>query len=152
MLKKYTFYCFILFALFAKADVKLPRFFSSHMVLQQNEPIVIFGQADKGETVEVFFNDNTLRSVADKEGNWSVTFQPVKAGGPYTMVVKGKNKINFSDVYVGEVWFCSGQSNMGWKLENALNGEEELANANYEKIKLFTPKRYMSGQPETELI
>lgn len=136
----------------AIANVSLPRFFSSHMVLQQNEPIVIFGTADKGEKVYVTFHEMSQQTVTNADGKWSVTFQPIKAGGPYTMSVKGNNHITLSDVYVGEVWFCSGQSNMGWKLENALNGDEELANANYDKIKLFTPKRYMSGQPETELI
>lgn len=131
--------------------VELPRFFSSHMVLQQNEPITIFGKAQVGEAITVTFNNSSLEAVGDASGFWSVTFSPMKAGGPFTMEIKGVNTITLSDVYLGEVWFCSGQSNMGWKLEDALNGEQELANANYPEIKLFTVPRYMSSTLETDV-
>ena len=134
-----------------QAKIEVPRFFSSHMVLQQKEPITIYGIAKVGETVKVNFNENHLKAVADKSGYWSVTFLPMKAGGPYNMSITGENEIKFSDVYIGEVWFCSGQSNMGWKLENSLNGEEELANANYGKIKLFSASRYMSSKPVNQV-
>jgi len=121
------------------------------MVLQQNEPITIFGKAQVGEAITVTFNNSSLETVGDASGFWSVTFSPMKAGGPFTMEIKGDNTITLSDVYLGEVWFCSGQSNMGWKLEDALNGEQELANANYPEIKLFTVPRYMSSTLETDV-
>ncbi|MDD7887516.1 sialate O-acetylesterase [Flavivirga sp. 57AJ16] len=133
------------------AKVELPRFFSSHMVLQRNEPIHIYGTAAVDETVSVNFLGMTLTTVADKAGRWAVLFDPQPAGGPYEIQVKGDNTIVLSDVYLGDVWFCSGQSNMAWKIENALHGEDELAKANYENIKLFTVPRIMAGTQETEL-
>ena len=133
------------------AEIKVPHFFSDHMVLQQNEPITIYGKANVNESIEATFNGETLQTKADSKGNWSVTFKATKAGGPFEMTLKGTNTLKFIDVHVGEVWFCSGQSNMGWKLENSVNGKEELANANYEKIKLFTVPRIMSHTEEYDV-
>jgi len=152
MIKKYFFVCCLLLSSIINAEIKLPLFFSDHMVLQRDEPIVVFGTATAGEMVEVNFNGSTVKSETNKDGNWSVTLNAMSFGGPYKMIVKGKNTIMLSDVYLGDIWFCSGQSNMGWKLENSINGKEELANANYEKIKIFSAKRYMSGKPTTKLI
>lgn len=135
----------------AFAKVELPRFFSSHMVLQRDEPIVIYGYADIDEVVTVSFLGSVVKVEPNTLGKWKAIFDAKPAGGPYTLEIEGHNKIILSDVYLGDVWFCSGQSNMGWKLENSLNGEEELANANYDKIKLFTAQRYMSSEKQDEL-
>jgi len=121
------------------------------MVLQQNEPITIYGLANAGEKIDALFLNETINTQADENGNWSVTFKAAKAGGPYEMTLNGNNTLKFSDVYVGEVWFCSGQSNMGWRLENSINGQEELKNANFEKIKLFNVPRYMSHSKENNI-
>lgn len=152
MIKHCLIACCLLVSSWVHAEIKLPRFFSDHMVLQRDEPIVVFGTAALGEMVTVTFNGNTVTSKTDTDGHWSVTLKAMPFGGPFEMVIKGQNTIVFSDVYLGDVWFCSGQSNMGWKLENSINGREELANANYEKIKIFSPKQYMSGQAITKLI
>ncbi len=135
----------------AYAKVTLPKFFSSHMVLQREAPITIYGWADKGKTVSIEFAGKTLQAKADNKGEWSITFPAMQAGGPYTVNITEDNKIIFNDVYIGDVWFCSGQSNMGWKLENAVNGEQELANASHEKIKLLQVSRTMAGIPQNDI-
>ncbi len=149
-LKSFIISCFFV-SFIVDAQIKVPHFFSNHMVLQQNEPITIYGLASVGEKIEASFLNETLNTQADSNGNWSVTFKAAKAGGPFEVTLKGNNTITFSDVFVGEVWFCSGQSNMGWRLENSLNGQEELINANYEKIKLFNVPRYMSHTKENNI-
>lgn len=151
-LKCFTLWLLCLMAFRSYADVTLPKFFSDHMVLQSNENLTIFGKANDGEGVQVSFNGITLKTITNNLGNWSVEFKPLQAGGPYTMTVSGKNTITFSDVYVGDVWFCSGQSNMGWKMENVLNAETEMQNANIPKIKLLNVYRYMNGTPQNDII
>jgi sialate O-acetylesterase len=133
------------------AIVKLPKFFSSHMVLQRDAPITIYGWAEAGKTVKVSFNSKTLETKATANGEWTIDFKAQKAGGPYKMTIDEDNTIILEDIYIGDVWFCSGQSNMGWKLEDALNGKEELSKANYEKIKLLQVSRTMAGLPQKDI-
>ena len=147
----FLFICFLSFVINLHAEIKVPRFFSNNMVLQQNEEINIYGIANPAEKITAIFKNEIKNGIADENGNWSVKFNASKAGGPFTMELKGENNIKFSEVYVGEVWFCSGQSNMGWKLENATNGIEELQNADYTQIKLFQVSRVMSNKPEEDL-
>jgi len=137
----------LLAALFAfvssvNAEITLPKIFSSNMVLQQGMEIPVWGWADSGEEVMVSFNGVSVRATTDTDGKWMVKL-PVQAyGGPYKLTVKGKNTIAFENVMIGEVWVCSGQSNMEWPLANAKNGQEAVAEANYPNIRLFTvPKR-----------
>ena len=96
----------------ARGDVKLPAIFGSHMVLQQGQKDRVWGRADPGEEVTVTIADQVKTTKADDDGKWSVTLDPLPAGGPHTLTVKGKNTITLDDVLVGEVWLCSGQSNM----------------------------------------
>ncbi|MFC6096283.1 sialate O-acetylesterase [Flavobacterium qiangtangense] len=135
----------------AFAKVSLPKFFSDHMVLQRDATITVYGWAEAGKTVKVSFNNKNLEAKVNSNGEWSVDFPAEKAGGPFEMKVSEENTITFKDIYIGDVWFCSGQSNMGWKLEDALNGKEELANANYEKIKLLQVSRTMAGTPQKDI-
>jgi sialate O-acetylesterase len=136
-------------SLFAK--VTLPKFFSNHMVLQRDAPITIYGWADAGRIVKINFNNKDLETKANANGEWTIDFKAQKEGGPYKMTIVEGNEIILEDVYVGDVWFCSGQSNMGWKLEDALNGKEELSKANYEKIKLLQVSRTMAGLPQKDI-
>lgn len=133
------------------ANVTLPKFFSSHMVLQRDAPITIYGWATAGKTVKVTFNNKTLSAKANATGEWSIDFEKLKAGGPYKMTISEDNQITFDDIYIGDVWFCSGQSNMGWKLEDALNGKEELSKASYDQIKLLQVSRTMAGTPQQDI-
>lgn len=135
--------------LFAK--VTLPKFFSDHMVLQREAPITVYGWADAGKTIKISFKNQNLEAKTNSNGEWSITFPAQNAGGPFEMIVSEDNKITFKDIYIGDVWFCSGQSNMGWKLEDALNGKEELSKASHEKIKLLQVSRTMAGTPQKDI-
>jgi len=99
------------------ADVSLPWVFGDHMVLQRDADVPVWGTAQSGEKVTVEMAGITASGTADRSGAWRVNLSPMSAGGPHVMTIKGRNTIRFEDVMVGEVWLCSGQSNMWWPLE-----------------------------------
>jgi sialate O-acetylesterase len=141
----------LLLATLSQATVKLPAIFSDNMVLQQNKAIQIWGWADKGETVEVRFQNQTRKVKADKSGNWAIALDPQTHGGPYTLEVKGKsNHITFSDVLIGEVWLCSGQSNMEFAVKNANNAPVEISRANFPQIRSFNVTKAIGTQPKND--
>jgi sialate O-acetylesterase len=125
----------------AKADyaqVRLPRLVRDSMVLQRDAPINIWGWASKGEKVTIQFNRKTYKTSAGNDGKWAVKLTPQKPGGPYEMSIKGTNQITLKDILIGDVWFCSGQSNMVHQME--LHREryaEDIASANYPQIRHF---------------
>jgi len=117
----------------AWADVRLPKVFTDHMVLQQEMPIVVWGWAAAGEGVAVEFGGHKAATSAGADGTWRVTLPAMKAtGSPGTLSVKGNSRLELKDVLVGEVWLCSGQSNMGRPVE----GEAAKA-ADFPQIRLF---------------
>jgi sialate O-acetylesterase len=120
------------------ADVKLPRIFSSNMVLQKGIEIPVWGWADKGEQITVILNNKSVRTKTDGNGKWKVKLPVQEYGGPHKLIVKGKNTIELENILIGEVWVCSGQSNMEWGVVQSVNGEKEVASANFNKIRLFT--------------
>jgi sialate O-acetylesterase len=107
------------FTLTSFADVSLPRIFSANMVLQRNQSIPVWGWASPGEKITVSFNKQTVKTKAGKDGKWKVALKQEAAGGPYSLTVKGKNQIVVDNVLVGEVWLCSGQSNMEMHVEHS---------------------------------
>lgn len=120
------------------AAVELPPVIGSHMVLQRDLPVPIWGNANPGERVAVSFADQTKSATADPNGRWQVKLDPLKASAePRKMTIKGANAITLEDILVGEVWICSGQSNMEWRIRQSANPQEEAAAANYPKIRLF---------------
>ena len=133
------------------AEVKLPALISDHMVLQQGMPISIWGAADPGENVTVRLGDRQASVVAGTNGKWQVSLPPSPAGGPFEMTIRGKNIITLADVIVGEVWVCSGQSNMEWQVRNALNPEQEIAASENPNIRCFTVKHVVSAVPLEDL-
>jgi sialate O-acetylesterase len=133
-----------LVVLTANADVRLPALFSDHMVLQQGMRVPIWGWADEGEVVTVKFRGQTAKAKTEN-GQWKVTLKNLKAGGPDTLLFEGRNRIELRDVLVGEVWVCSGQSNMEWSLERSHEPEAAVAAANHPQIRLFkVPKLKLS--------
>ena len=94
------------------ADVRLPKVFGDHMVIQQGRPATIWGWAEAGERVVVEMGGSRGETTANADGEWSLKIDPPAAGGPYEIHVAGQNTIKLKDVLVGEVWVCSGQSNM----------------------------------------
>ena len=138
-MKKVFFSLFILLAAHhSYSNISLPKIFCANMVLQRNKLIPVWGWADANEKITIQFNKQTKSTVAGKNGKWLIKLNVEKAGGPYELVVSGKNTIKLSNVLVGEVWICSGQSNMempieGWGKIN--NYEQEIAAANYPEIR-----------------
>ncbi len=131
----------------AQADVKLPTILNSHMVLQQGMPAPIWGWADAGEKITVKFAGQTKTTTANDKGKWLVKLDALKASAkPRTLTISAKNQIKLTDVLVGEVWICSGQSNMEWPIRASKNPKQEAANANYPNIRIYNvvghPKSY----------
>src|SRR5277367_3311575 len=113
----------------AQADLKMPAIFGDHMVLQQDMPVPVWGTASPGEAIAVNVAGHTAKTVAKGDGKWEVKLPPL-AGSPQAMTMTGSNTLTFQDVLIGEVWLCSGQSNMEFTLRNAHNAEEALPLAN----------------------
>ena len=128
---------FLFLSLHLTAEVTLPQVIGSHMVLQRNAQVKIWGWADKGERVTVTMAGQSVRTKTNKEGKWEVILDPMVAGGPYEMQIEGKNSLTLEDVLVGDVWICSGQSNMEWPVYNSDNAEEEVSGADYPRLRLF---------------
>ena len=121
----------------ATADVKLPSIFSDNMVLQQNLDNKVWGWASAGEEISVKFAGNEYSTKADEKGNWSLKLKPMKYGGPHELTVIGNNTYTFKDVLVGEVWLCSGQSNMVRPVGAVKDFELEKLTARFPNIRLL---------------
>jgi sialate O-acetylesterase len=122
----------------ARADVELPSIFGDSMVLQRDLPLPVWGWADPGEEVTVAIAGQTKTAVADPSGRWQVKLDPLKANTDgQVLTVAGKNKIELNDVLIGEVWICSGQSNMEWSVGGSLNAQAEIEAADHPQIRLF---------------
>ncbi len=139
--------CITMIATAAWADVRLPKVIGSQMVLQRDMAVPIWGWADPGEKVTVTMGDCKVEAAACEKGMWSVKLAAMKAGGPHKITVAGKNTITLEDVLVGEVWVCSGQSNMQWSVQASNNPAEEIAAAEYPKMRLFTVARKVAEKP-----
>ena len=135
----------------ALADVRLPGVFSDHMVLQRDKPLRVWGWADAGERVSVKIGSHTTSTVADTEGRWRVELPPMKGGGPYLLTVRGKNKVQVEDVLIGEVWLCSGQSNMEWPVSGCTDAAQDVAAADDPKIRHFKVPRVAAGTPYDDI-
>ena len=122
----------------AQADVKLPNVFGDHMVLQQGQKNKVWGLADAGESVTVSIDTQSHKVAAGADGKWHVMLDPLPVGGPYELKVAGKNEVKLTDVLVGEVWVCSGQSNMVLEVKRSLNSRSEILNAANDRIRMLT--------------
>ena len=131
----------------ASADVRLPNVFSDHMVLQRDKPIKVWGWAAAGEKVRVVLAGKETDATATADGEWLATLPAMKAGGPFELTASGKNTLKITDVLVGEVWICSGQSNMEFELKHAQNAEREIKDANYPKMRMLWVPRTAAGLP-----
>jgi len=118
-------------------DISLNSLFTDNMVLQQKQDIPIWGKAESGGEVLVKLNQQQKKTIVDDDGNWKVSLSPVPAGGPYELVISGEENYTIKNVMVGEVWICSGQSNMEMPVRNCNNYEEEITNADFPNIRLL---------------
>ena len=135
----------------AVCQVKLPRLIRDSMVLQRDTKIRLWGWARKNEKVSIRFNEQRASTKADADGKWTIWLPPMKAGGPYTMDISASNNITLKDILIGDVWLCSGQSNMVHQMElHSVLYANDIANANYPQIRHFwvENKSDMNGRRE----
>ncbi|MFO1485188.1 MAG: sialate O-acetylesterase [Verrucomicrobiaceae bacterium] len=141
----------LLAATTARAEIKLPAIFSDGMVLQQLQLVRVWGTGAVGEDVRVSFSSQSYSTVTDPSGRWSVTLNPMNASDqPADLVVAGTNTVTIKNVLVGEVWICSGQSNMQWTVKQAGNADAEIAAANHPQIRMFNVGRIPSMTPQAD--
>jgi sialate O-acetylesterase len=138
-------------ALGARANVTLPALFSDHAVLQRDAPIPVWGWADPGEVVSVTLREQTAHTVAGDDGAWRVTLPAMREDTPCTLTVVGKNTLTVQDVALGDVWLCSGQSNMEWTVRQAANADAETAAANFPRIRHFKVARTLATTPQRDV-
>ena len=137
----------LLFTGITRADVQCASVFGDHMVLQRDASVPVWGTAAAGEEVTVRVADQKKTTKADESGKWMLKLDPLHTADPVTMQVTGKNAIKFEDVLIGDVWVCSGQSNMGFAVRNAENAEKDIAAANFPRLRLFSVAHKPSPTP-----
>ncbi len=137
------------------AQPKPANIFSSHMVLQRDKPIHVWGSATAGEMITVTLADKSAKTKTDRNGQWSVTLAPMPHGGPHTLRIRGKEETILDDILIGEVWVCSGQSNMEWPLKLTDDADKRISEANnamirHVKVPLTTSLTAMADIPATQ--
>ncbi len=137
---------------FVRADVRMPAIFGDHMVLQRDTSVPVWGWADPGERVTVAIDDDVkATTTAISDGRWWVRLDALNVGDvPIRLRISGKNTVEFSDVLVGDVWLCSGQSNMAFPLRHAHDAADAIPNANHPRIRLFTVKPLVAFEPQQD--
>lgn len=140
------------------AEIKLPAFFSSEMVLQQQTTAKIWGKAEPNKRVSLFtsWNLKRYRTTADQNGDWNLAFTTTKAGGPYTMIISDGKAVTLNNILLGEVWLCSGQSNMempmkGFQGQPTEGSNMDILRSANSQIRLFTVKREANVSPQTDV-
>ena len=136
---------------YLNAEVTVAGIFGSNMVLQRNVEIPVWGWADKGEEIKIILNDAEKVIKADENGEWEVVFPAMNAGGPYKLVISGNNFIEFTNIMIGEVWICSGQSNMQYSIGNFSYAQKEVNAANNKNIRIITVNREINTQPQKDI-
>ncbi|GAG51586.1 unnamed protein product, partial [marine sediment metagenome] len=133
------------------APVRLPVVFSDHMVVQRGMDVPVWGWSEPGAHVTVQMGSAKAVTTATDEGAFLVCLPPQEAGGPHTITVTSENTIWVKDVLVGDVWICSGQSNMAMAVNRVRDAEKEIARANFPDIRLFTVKRTPATKPKDDV-
>ncbi|HEV7331588.1 MAG TPA: sialate O-acetylesterase [Flavisolibacter sp.] len=154
MIRTFLFYCFFsAIALTAFADVRLPAIIGNHMVLQQSANVTLWGWCEPGEKISIKagWDTTTYATTGTSGAAWKLSLPTPKAGGPYTITIKGNNTIIIDDVLVGEVWLCSGQSNMEMNMGWGLPYEKEAAEATGKNIRFFHVPRTTATYPQDDV-
>jgi sialate O-acetylesterase len=133
------------------ATPRLPKVFGSHMVVQREKPLVVWGWATPGEKLTVEFGSEKISVQANERGEWKGTLPAMKAGGPFVMTVTGSGTVRFEDVLVGEVWLASGQSNMEMGIGMCRDSKQEIAAADYPNIRLLMIPNRWTPEPQSDL-
>ena len=136
----------------ARCDVRVPAFVADHMVLQREMPVNLWGWAAPGERVAVTIAGQTKTTPAGADGVWRVRLEPMPAGGPHVLRIEGENEIVVNDVLIGEVWLCSGQSNMEWRMRATSDYQQDRPQADTPLIRTFVVEdRVWFTEPQQEL-
>ena len=145
--------CLLFVPLGLRAEVRLPAVFGSHMVLQRDAVIPVWGWAAPNEEISVQFDQgNPVKTTANAQGRWRVELPAVKADGQaHTLTVKGQNTVELADILVGDVWLGSGQSNMEWPLNATHHAKEAIAAANHPRIRLFHVPKVQVKEPADDV-
>ena len=146
-----SFACLAVATSSALAETRLPSVFGSHMVLQRDQELPVWGWDEAGTEVTVRLGDSSVSGKAGKNGKWSVKLPKQSAGGPLKLTVTGSSSVELSDILIGEVWVCSGQSNMEWSVTRATNAKAEITAAKYPKIRLFHVPKVPAGLPQDDV-
>lgn len=141
----------LLVARFCYADPALPALFTDHMVLQRNQQVRVWGLADAGEAISISLNGKAATTTTASDGHWKTTLPSMEAGGPFTLVIRGKKTVAIHDVMVGEVWIASGQSNMNYALAGSVGAAVELQQADRPEIRLFKVPLHSSLEPQRSI-
>ena len=131
-------------------EVRLPSIIGNHMVLQREQANPIWGWADAHESITLHIGDQRVQTQAAADGGWKVTLDPLPVGGPYSMRIEGKNTLLLENIMVGEVWICSGQSNMQWSINASNDPDLEKLTAHYPNIRLVTVPRVGTQEPQSD--
>lgn len=136
------------------AEIRLPSVFTDHMVLQRNTEVTLWGWGRPSEEITItpeWLNGDTIKTQVNNMGKWSARIPTGEAGGPYTIRFNGSSEIILSDVMLGEVWLCSGQSNMEWSVNHGIqNGDEEARNANYPNLRILQFPQIAASSPQED--
>jgi len=130
------------------AEIIMPSIFGDNMVLQRGMEIPVWGKAEADEPITVAIDTLTVHTTAGGDGTWSVRLPAMEAGGPYEMLVAGNDSVVFSNVMIGEVWVCSGQSNMQWPMKQLDNVNDDIESADYPDMRLFTVDKVSKTEPQ----
>ncbi len=134
-----------------QAEVTLPQLFQDHMVIQHHTNVPVWGWADPNESITVVIETQEHQTTANQDGKWEILLDPVDTGGPYQMTITGQNTISIRDIYAGEVWICSGQSNMEWIVRNSNNADTEITQADYPLIRHFKVPHIVATLPAEKI-
>lgn len=155
-MKKISIICFlliqVLFLSALRAEIRLPAVFTDHMVLQRNSEVTLWGWGNPGEHITIvpeWLNGEEIKAHVTNMGKWSARVRTVEAGGPYKIRINGSSEVTLSDVMLGEVWLCSGQSNMEWCAGYGItNGDEEVRKADFPNLRIFHLPRLGASTPQ----
>ena len=134
----------------ANGHTGLPSVFGSNMVLQQKQANRVWGWGDAGDRISVAIAGQKKSATVGDDGKWEVTLDPMPAGGPHRLEISGHDKISFDNVMVGEVWICSGQSNMAWSVDRANDPDLEALTANFPNIRLISVPQVGTQEPKAD--
>ena len=140
----------LLIASNAWAHTGVPQCFTSNMVLQRNQANRVFGWGDAGDNITVQIAKQTKKTKVNDDGRWEVSLDPMQAGGPHRLTISGHNKLEFDNVMIGEVWICSGQSNMAWPVSRANDPDLEAMTANFPNIRLLSVPQVGTDEPQDD--